>query len=230
MTKILLPIFLLSGVLTLLYFQSSKLPCANTGTCANTLESVVENDAVGTFLGQTVAAPHIDENVSITPVLGVETEEKPKHIYVDLEKQTLYAYDGNELFLQTLVSTGRWGRTPPGNYKIWIKIRSTRMSGGSGSDYYNLPNVPYTMFFYSDKVPKDRGYALHGAYWHNNFGHEMSHGCVNLRIIDAKALYEWALPVSTASTTHATADNPGTEISICPRMQINEGSTPTCLE
>ena len=50
---------------------------------------------------------------------------------------------------------------------------------------YDLPNVPYVMYFY-------RGYGLHGTYWHNNFGTPMSHGCVNLTLADAKWLYEWA--------------------------------------
>ena len=68
------------------------------------------------------------------------------------------------------------------------------MSGGSGSDYYNLPNVPYVMFFANDEVAKSRGYSFHGAYWHNNFGHPMSHGCINMRTEEAKWLFLWATP------------------------------------
>ena len=74
------------------------------------------------------------------------------------------------------------------------------MAGGSGADAYDLPNVPYVMYFYQD-------YGLHGAYWHNNFGHPMSHGCVNERIVDAKALYEWA--------DGPSGDQPGTAVSVC---------------
>ena len=74
------------------------------------------------------------------------------------------------------------------------------MAGGSGADAYNLPNVPYVMYFYQD-------YGLHGAYWHNNFGHPMSHGCINERITDAKALYDWA--------DGPSGDQPGTAVSIC---------------
>ena len=51
-------------------------------------------------------------------------------------------------------------------------------------DYYSLPNVPYVMYFY-------RGYALHGTYWHRNFGHTMSHGCVNLTIADSAWFYNF---------------------------------------
>ena len=66
------------------------------------------------------------------------------------------------------------------------------MSGGSGADYYNLPNVPYTMFFSNNDIPRSDGYSIHGAYWHNNFGHPMSHGCVNMKPEDAKVLFDWA--------------------------------------
>lgn len=57
-----------------------------------------------------------------------------------------------------------------------------------------MPNVPYTMYYY-------KGYAVHGAYWHNNFGHPMSHGCVNLRPSDAKWFYNFA-PVGTPVVVH----------------------------
>ena len=66
------------------------------------------------------------------------------------------------------------------------------MSGGTGNDYYNLPNVPFVMFFQNEKIPGIRGFGIHGAYWHNNFGHAMSHGCINMRIIDAEKLFKWA--------------------------------------
>ena len=61
------------------------------------------------------------------------------------------------------------------------------------------------------------GSSLHGTYWHNNFGHPMSHGCVNMRIEDAQALYAWTTPVVTDPAlwaTMATTDNPGTEVVI----------------
>lgn len=74
------------------------------------------------------------------------------------------------------------------------------MAGGQGADYYNLPNVPYVMYYYRD-------FGLHGAYWHNNFGHTMSHGCVNMRQIDAKVIFEWADGPSGGSL--------GTEVSVC---------------
>lgn len=154
----------------------------------------VENGVKGVFHGQEVMPPVIDLAVAepVTNVLGEVDPSTEKRIYVDLSTQTLSAYQGDSLFMQALVSTGKWGRTPTGEFTIWSKFRATRMSGGSGNDYYNLPNVPYTMFFSSSGVAASRGYALHGTYWHNNFGHPMSHGCVNMRTVDAQKLFNWA--------------------------------------
>ncbi len=103
-------------------------------------------------------------------------------IDVDLSRQTVRAYQGSSLVRSMVVSTGiaRYP-TPPGTYKIYAKYPSVTMSGPG----YYLPGVPHTMFFY-------RGYALHGTYWHNNFGTPMSHGCVNLTRTDAAWLYNWA--------------------------------------
>jgi lipoprotein-anchoring transpeptidase ErfK/SrfK len=88
-----------------------------------------------------------------------------------------------------------------GEFNIYWKLESTLMAGPN----YYLPDVPYTMYFYG-------GYALHGAYWHNNFGQPMSHGCVNLSIADSQTLFEWADPVIPPGQTQvvATAENPGT--------------------
>jgi len=154
----------------------------------------VENGVMGVFHGQEVMPPTIDLAAAEpeTSVLGETDPTAEKRIYVDLSTQTLSAYQGDSLFMKAMLSTGKWGRTPTGEFTIWSKFRATRMSGGSGSDYYNLPNVPYTMFFSGSGVAASRGFALHGTYWHNNFGHPMSHGCVNMRTVDAQKLFNWA--------------------------------------
>jgi hypothetical protein len=119
--------------------------------------------------------------------------EKPKDvkgrwIAVNLEQQTLTAYEDNKLIFATLVSTGlpKTGfGTDKGLFNIWLRAVEDRMSGGMGpEDYYNLPDVPYVMYF-------NRDMALHGAYWHDDFGYRRSHGCVNLSLTDARWLYEW---------------------------------------
>ena len=105
-----------------------------------------------------------------------------KWIDINLTTQTLTAYAGQKAVLQTRISSGTW-RTPTvvGTFRVYVKHASTRMRGPG----YDLPNVPYVMYFY-------RGYGLHGTYWHNNFGTPMSHGCVNLPTADAKWLFNWA--------------------------------------
>jgi len=112
-------------------------------------------------------------------------------IDVDLSQQRVYAYEGDVVVNSFVVSTGTW-QTPTvtGSYKIWIKLRSTTMSGPG----YYLTDVPYTMYFY-------KGYGLHGTYWHNNFGTPMSHGCVNLATPDAEWLYNFS-SVGTVVNVH----------------------------
>ncbi len=111
-----------------------------------------------------------------------------KWIEVDISDQTITGYQGSAALKKVLVSTGvAWFPTPLGTYKIYTKIRSQTMSGGNRASgmYYYLPGVPWVMYFY-------QGYAIHGTYWHRNFGKPMSHGCVNLTIEDSKWFFEFA--------------------------------------
>lgn len=190
--------------------------CANSISCEKSLELTISNETTGVFGNEKVQVPQVDLTQSLidTRVFGVATASGEKHIYVDLDTQRLTAYQGETLILETPISSGLWGRTPTGEFQVWHKVRATRMTGGSGRDYYDLPNVEYVMFFYNDQIPQSRGYGFHGAYWHNNFGHAMSHGCINMRNIDAKILYEWADPLSDKYAFNATPDNPGTKITI----------------
>ena len=191
-------------------FFKPQFSCANSLTCKSDLSVSVDNNAIGIFQGRKVLPPKVDlaQATAQSSGLGVRISDQEKHIYVDLSTQTLYAYEGKNQIMKTLISSGKWGRTPVGNFNIWQKLPVTRMSGGSGADYYNLPNVQWVMYFYSD-------FGTHTAYWHNNFGHEMSHGCVNMRLIDAKELYSWAdgptgKELGTAVSTCDKFEEPGT--------------------
>lgn len=190
-------------------------PCANSISCIKDLSGAYEPGQEGVFLGKNVVPPsYMADKSSQKPVLGVSTEEK--HIFVDLATQTLTAYEGGKLIYTFPVSTGKWGRTPTGDFRIWVKLRNTRMSGGNTAlgTYYNLPNVPYTMYFSGESASRDMGYSIHGAYWHNNFGYPMSHGCVNMRPIDAQKIYDWADPPTEDNTTYASSENQGTLVTI----------------
>lgn len=149
----------------------------------NPPQAIFNNLTVSSPLAQTDSAP---------TVLGQNTTNK--RIEIDLSHQHLYAYEDDRLVYDFLISSGKWGKTPTGTFTIWIKLRYTKMEGGSKAlnTYYYLPNVPYTMFFYNDEVPKHRGFGLHGTYWHNNFGHPMSHGCINMKTEEVAQLYYWA--------------------------------------
>jgi lipoprotein-anchoring transpeptidase ErfK/SrfK len=170
------------------------------------------------FHGTQVVPPLLADVRQTSRVLGVTTIHD-KRIEVDLTNQKVYAYEGNTKIFDFIVSTGKWGPTPTGTFYIWAKVKSQLMEGGSVADntYYYLPNVPYVQFFYNDQVDKSMGYSFHGAYWHNNFGHPMSHGCINMRIEDAQKLYDWTNPVVTdpnAWSTLASDSDPGTEVVI----------------
>jgi lipoprotein-anchoring transpeptidase ErfK/SrfK len=102
------------------------------------------------------------------------------YIDVNLSEQTLYAFDGCNLVNQFLVSTGKTGPTPTGTFHVYSKQRVTCMSGPG----YNLCNVEWVSWFSGD-------YSIHGTYWHNNFGHPMSHGCVNASNGNAEWIYNW---------------------------------------
>lgn len=133
-------------------------------------------DETRIFPGQVLIIPNPTENLP-------EIAETDKWIHVILSEQKVYAYEGDRLVREFIVSTGVPAHpTVQGTYYIYVKLESTRMTG----DGYNLPNVPWTMYFYE-------GYSFHGTYWHHNFGHPMSHGCINMYTPDADWLYHWAL-------------------------------------
>lgn len=195
----------------------NNLSCANSISCIKDLSgNYKENQKEGVFLGKKVAVPSILSRLGQNPTVLGDTTGSQKHIFVDLSSQRLYAYEGNNLVYNFLISSGKWGRTPTGDFRIWVKLRYTTMSGGDPSigTYYNLPNVPYVMFFYNNEIAKSRGFSLHGTYWHNNFGHPMSHGCVNMRIEDVEKLYYWTTPTVKSNTTYPTTNDPGTLITI----------------
>lgn len=109
-----------------------------------------------------------------------------KLIVVKLDEQKTYVYENGQLIREFLVSTGtKLHPTVQGKFHIEAKFESTEMT-----DYvtYDLKNVPWVMYFGNDEVSWHEGYSFHGTYWHNNFGHPMSHGCVNMRTEDAKWL------------------------------------------
>lgn len=135
-------------------------------------------------------------------------EDVDRWIRVDLSEQMLIAYEGDQPIRGFVVSTGLPGTpTVTGTFSIRMKVRSQTMEGGDPAlgNYYNLPNVEWVQYFYAD-------YGFHGTYWHNNFGHPMSHGCVNMTNADAKWLFDWASPSWDGENIwhSSSTDDPGT--------------------
>jgi len=132
-----------------------------------------------------------------TELISTTTSSTTKRIVVDRSDQKLYAYDGDTLFLAVPVSTGReLTPTPRGTFTIFKKTPSRYMQGpipGLTEKEFDLPGVPWGMYF------TEEGGAIHGAYWHDEFGSEWSNGCVNLPLIAARTLYEWT-PLGTPVT------------------------------
>ncbi|PKN91969.1 MAG: hypothetical protein CVU44_16895 [Chloroflexi bacterium HGW-Chloroflexi-6] len=126
---------------------------------------------------ETVYAP---PTVYVPPTAQSSTGER--WVEINLSQQMLYAWEGDVLVGSFVVSTGTW-QTPTvtGDYRVYARFKYKDMSGPG----YYLPDVPNTMFFY-------QGYAIHGTYWHNNFGTPMSHGCVNMTIPESEWLFNWA--------------------------------------
>lgn len=119
-----------------------------------------------------------------------------KWIDISIKKQMLVAYEGRRPVFATLVSTGIGGMGDPkeshatvrGVFMIHAKHVSATMDGDEATDSYDLRDVPFVQYFFE-------GYALHGAFWHDDFGRPRSHGCVNLAPADAAWLFGWTDPV-----------------------------------
>jgi hypothetical protein len=105
---------------------------------------------------------------------------------VSLREQTAIAYEGDIPVFAALVATGLPGTpTVQGIFRTWWRVPWRKMSGGRPGMYYYLEEVPWTCYFY-------RGYALHGAYWHDAFGRPRSHGCVNFSLYDSWWIFQWS--------------------------------------
>ena len=137
----------------------------------------------------------------LTPI-SPEVPPERKRLLVNRTNQTVTAFEDGEQVFHTVVSTGepynKPGATGPstitplGDFYINIKMPVRHMGDGQVTPdifAYELPGVPWVSFFYRT------GVAFHGCYWHDNYGREMSHGCVNMKPEEAKWLFRWTYPV-----------------------------------
>jgi len=142
-----------------------------------------------------------------------------KWIDVSINEQTLVAYQGKQPVFATIVSTGIGGLGDPetthatvrGSFMIYQKEVSSTMDGdgAEAADSYALRDVPFVQYFHE-------GYALHGTYWHDEFGKWRSHGCINLSPADAAWLFEWTDPALPADWHGVINRERGTVVHIHP--------------
>ena len=152
----------------------------------------------------------------LTPI-STDVPATKKRIEISLAGQSLTAFDQDRVVLRIPISSGVRNtglgelptETPTGTFYIYSKMPSRYMGDNRLTDTLGdrfLPGVPWVMFF------AEGGYALHGAYWHNNFGAPMSRGCVNIRPDHAQWLFRWTTPVANASVQEVTGQ--GTRVTI----------------
>ena len=122
-----------------------------------------------------------------------------KRIEVDLRKQQLTCYEGSQVVFTTLVASGLGGElaTPAGEKCVLLKQASRHMCNRPYKEdmpppvgeIFDLPGIPWNTFFDLS------GTAIHGTYWHNDFGIPRSHGCLNVSCDAARWIYRWVHPI-----------------------------------
>jgi lipoprotein-anchoring transpeptidase ErfK/SrfK len=144
---------------------------------------------------------------------------KDKRIEISLQDQKLYAHEGETLVYTARCATGARFTiediglvdftTPIGEHTVVRKRPSRHMQGFRGrADEYDLPGVPFCTYF------TEPGVAVHGAYWHNDFGHPRSHGCVNVLADDAQWVYRWSMPIADYDEALLIVKEGGTPVTV----------------
>lgn len=212
-------------------YAMSKVPKKDSNLASSVTRSIpdeLDRDQFASYI-QTISGDY--ENTKEAPVwegqplsfLPSELDEKldgvlgesvtaddgsEKWIKISLADMKLWAMEGDRVVYEIPISSGRPGYpTVRGEFRVWRKTRYQRYLSRNPKNPYNLPNVPCSMFFKS-------GYAIHGAYWHNDFGiKNRSSGCVNVSVDNACLLYSWAGPDTAGKgSVNASASNPGVRV------------------
>ena len=151
--------------------------------------------------------------------LSPNVDPADKKLVVNLKEQRVYAYEKDQQVFTSRTATGAVFKdlgdagnfsTPTGTFHIYRKTPSQHMYGGAAgdSDYFDLPGIPWVSYFVNT------GIAFHGTYWHNDYGVQRSHGCVNVPCNAAKWIWRWSMPVNieTERYTMTSALKDGTTV------------------
>jgi hypothetical protein len=146
----------------------------------------IGTDAVWVYGGEPTFTAHAPPPPDLLPA------DAPRRIEVDLARQWVAAYQGDQLVFDAPISSGKDGfETPTGQWRIYAKHPRKTLRGSYNGETWNVPDVPSVMFYWG-------GFAIHGVYWHDRFGtgERYSHGCVGVAPHDAAWIYAWA-PLGT---------------------------------
>jgi lipoprotein-anchoring transpeptidase ErfK/SrfK len=150
-------------------------------------KAITQPDDVPVYAETLFSEPQV---VEVTTPIGPGPQQGGyKEIVVSVSQQYMWAYEDGMTVSETYVSTGTAETeavtTPVGYWSVLTKFDVQTMEGTISGEYYLVEDVPWVMYF------DNLGNALHGTYWHSNFGYPMSHGCVNLPLGIAEFLYGW---------------------------------------
>lgn len=137
-----------------------------------------------------------------------------KRMDINLKAQTLTCFEGDVVVLHTKCATGASFTqidgtiadfaTPDGEHQVILKQPTRHMRAIEGEretdGWFDLPGVPWSTFFTYE------GIAIHGTYWHNDYGVVRSHGCVNVPIQVAKFIYRWTFPTAPYNDAFVRGD------------------------
>ncbi|RPI87542.1 MAG: murein L,D-transpeptidase [Chloroflexi bacterium] len=150
-----------------------------------------------------------EELTPISPEIPLEA----KRLEVQTANQLVLAYEYDKPVFAARAATGAIfsnGRylTPAGRHQTFHKRPSRHMAAGNlTANGYDLPGVPWVTYFTKS------GIAIHGTYWHNDYGKPRSHGCVNVNSQAAKWIYLWTLPY-VPYTEQRVYENFGTTLDV----------------
>jgi hypothetical protein len=172
--------------------RTLKDPTSLVGSIQSCLQT---GEALGIRLAFTIAAYEKQTTTVTVPLTPPAGSESSHWANVDLTHQIVTLMDGATMGTTYLISSGApQYPTPTGTFHVYSRGTSQVISGCVDGDCYYYEGVRWVQWFYRD-------YGFHTAYWHNDFGTPVSHGCVNLREEDAKAVYDW-LAIGSAVFIH----------------------------
>ena len=153
--------------------------------------------------------------------LSPEVDPADKKLIVDLKEQRVHAFEKDKEVFTSRTATGAVFKdlgdagnfaTPTGTFNVYRKTPAQHMYGGAAgdSDYFDLPGIPWVSYFVNN------GIAFHGTYWHNDYGVQRSHGCVNLPSENAKWVWRWTMPPNdlVERYTMTTSKSAGTTVTV----------------